>query len=103
MGGGIQRIARSIFDEFVEAFQTFNGHEIAKRYTAPYFAMHVDGTTSLFNTSEDIAAYFQRVADEYHSMGCRTCQYGDLEVIATGTERILASVTWDLNTEAVSQ
>jgi hypothetical protein len=88
--------ARFFFDEFVSAFSTFDGNEIARRYQAPYLALRVDGSTQRFSADADIAKYFQEVVDNYHRSGCRSCRYRDLEVQALGKRSALATVTWDL-------
>lgn len=92
----IRCAASSFFDEFVAAFRTFDGSEIACRYQAPYLALHANGTIDCFATHADIGNYFQDVVDGYYSNGCRSCRYGDLEVVALGTQSALATVTWDL-------
>ena len=92
----LTRAASSFFDEFVIAFTTFDGNEIARRYQSPYLALHADGSTDCFDAHADIATYFQNVVDNYRSKGCRSCRYRDLEVLALGKRSALATVTWDL-------
>jgi hypothetical protein len=95
-GAQIVRAAGSFFDEFIVAFSSFDGAEIARRYRSPYLALHADGSVHCFAVHADIARYFQAVVDDYHSKGCRSCRYRDLEVVALGTRSALATVTWDL-------
>jgi hypothetical protein len=90
------RQAKVFFDEFVEAFATFDGNEIARRYRVPYLAVQAEGTGRVFQTRAAIAEYFQRIVDGYQSGGCRSCRYGDLEVTAIGRDAALGTVTWDL-------
>jgi hypothetical protein len=92
----LAKTASSFFDEFVVAFSTFDGNEIARRYQAPYLALRADGSTQCFLVAADIATYFQEVVDNYHRSGCRSCRYRDLEVKELGKRSALASVTWDL-------
>lgn len=92
----LERAASSFFDEFVIAFGTFDGREIARRYQCPYLALHADGSIDCFVVHADIGAYFQKVVDTYRSNGCRSCRYRDLEVTALGKRSVLATVTWDL-------
>src|SRR5262245_50547429 len=92
----LERAARAFFDEFVVAFATFDGGEIARRYLAPYLALHADGKLECFHSAGEIAAYFQKIVDEYHRDGCRSCRYRDLELLPLGARSALATVTWDL-------
>ena len=94
-----QGAARTFFDEFVEAFRSFDGSTVAKRYLAPYLAFHSQGTAEVFSSGAEIASYFQRVLDAYHTKGCRSCRYDDLVVVPLGRECLLATVTWELLAE----
>jgi hypothetical protein len=88
--------AGSFFDEFVAAFRSFDGGEIARRYLSPYLALHADGSIDCFHSAAEIAAYFQKIVDDYHRSGCRSCRYRELEVVPLGARSALATVTWDL-------
>lgn len=89
-----QQIAR-FFDDFVAAFASFDGTRIAERYLSPYLAQHVDGG-EVFASHGETSVYFQKVLDDYHGRGCRSCRYGDLRVVALGSRNALASVSWEL-------
>lgn len=91
--------AAKFFDEFVFAFARFDGAVIAARYTAPYLAVHADGTTALYSSRAEIGEYFQTVVTAYHRQGCRSCRYKHLHVVALGERSSLATVTWELLTE----
>jgi hypothetical protein len=73
--------ARHFFDEFVEAFASFSGARIAERYNAPYLAFHAHGRSEVFSSRQEIADYFQRVVDDYHAKGVRSCSFKNLEVV----------------------
>lgn len=88
--------AGQFFDEFVEAFKTFDGSTIAERYVAPYLAMHMSGAAEVFGSSADIGAYFQGIVNGYHARGCRSCRYRELSVVPIGRESAIATVIWDL-------
>jgi len=92
----IEREVVAFFDEFVEAFATFDGGVIARRYLVPYLAMHADGSTDTFTSSDEIAGYFQRIVDDYAARGCRACCYRELEVVPIGLNAALGTVTWSL-------
>ena len=94
--------ARRFFDEFVEAFQSFNGNTIAERYLVPYLAFHTRGSAEVFLSSGDTAAYFQRIVNGYSAKGCRSCRYNELEVVPLGQECAVATVTWELLTADLS-
>lgn len=90
------RTARAFFDEFVEAFTSFSGEVVARRYAAPYMAMHADGTHAVYSSAQDTAHYFQHVVDGYNEQGARACRYKDLDVVSLGRSHLLATVTWEL-------
>ena len=98
----LQGIAQKFFDQFVEAFRSFDGNTIAERYLAPYLAFHTHGSAEVFLSSADTAAYFQRIVNEYHAKGCRSCRYDGLEVVPLGQECAVATVTWELLAEDLS-
>jgi hypothetical protein len=86
----------TFFDAFVEAFRTFDGAHIAERYQAPYLAAHVDAPADCFAEHTEIGLYFQRVVDDYHAQGCRSCRYHELEYFPMGKAAVVATVTWEL-------
>ena len=88
--------AQAFIDEFVQAFTSFSGKIIARRYASPYMAMHADGTSTLCSSAQDTALYFQRIIDKYYERGARTCSYKELDVVAIGRCHLLATVTWEL-------
>ena len=91
--------AKQFFDEFVAAFESFNGEKIAERYTCPYLAFHANGRSEVFLSSQDIGQYFQRIVDGYYEKGVRSCSFKNLEVIPVGSESAFATVTWELHAE----
>lgn len=90
-----QRQIRQFFDDFVAAFALFDGQRVAERYLSPYLAQHPHGG-EVFASSAETSAYFQKVLDDYHARGCRSCRYSDLEVVPMGSHCALASVSWEL-------
>ena len=91
-----QASVRAFFDDFVEAFRSFDGSIIAQRYLSPYLAFHGRGSAQVFNSHAETASYFQRVVDDYHEKGCRSCRYKDLQVASLGKECAIATLTWEL-------
>lgn len=92
----LQQAMTRFFDDFVEAFRHFDGALIARRYLAPYSALHAGGVIDLLATPDDIGRYFQRIVERYHADGCRACRYADMALVAVGTQSAFATVTWDL-------
>lgn len=88
--------AAAFFDDFVAAFLQFDGPLIARRYHAPYLAMHTAGRYDLLATTDEIGAYFQRVVDQYRGDGCTACRHRGLQVVTLGAHAMLATVSWDL-------
>lgn len=84
------------FDAFVAAFAQFDGSLVAKRYTTPYVSLDAQGVLRPFHTMAEIAGYFQSVLTAYHQQGCRSCRFGDLEVVSMGARSALATVSWEL-------
>lgn len=88
--------AVAFFDEFVEAFSTFDGLVVAQRYHQPFIALHSDETAETMQNHSETAEYFQKYLDSYHADGCRSCGFEELEVIQINQSSILATVTWKL-------
>lgn len=80
----------------MSAFKSFEGDEIARRYAAPYVALHGDGSLKCFETSALVSAYFQRVLDDYRQKGCCSCRFSNLDVAPLGQQCVLATVSWEL-------
>ncbi|OGB25708.1 MAG: hypothetical protein A3I66_04815 [Burkholderiales bacterium RIFCSPLOWO2_02_FULL_57_36] len=95
----LEGAASRFFDDFVEAFRSFDGITIAQRYLTPYLAFHTHGAADVFLSHADTADYFQRIVSAYHAKGCRSCRYNDLEIVPIGRECALATVTWELLSE----
>ncbi len=92
----LQHEVREFFDAFVAAFREFDGALVARRYATPFVSLDAQGGLRSFHTMAEIAGYFQSVLTAYHQQGCRSCRFGDLEVVAVGTRSALASVSWEL-------
>lgn len=87
---------RRFFDDFVEAFPSFRGEQIAERYLVPYMAIQADGSTQVHPSQEAISSYFQAVLNDYRDRRCIGCRYADLEVQEMGRGSVLGTVTWEL-------
>lgn len=89
-------VARAFFTAFDEAFPTFDGDVIARRYAEPYLACRADGSAEVFTDRAATGRYFAGLLADYRDMGVRTCTHRDLEVVDLGARHLLATVTWDL-------
>ncbi len=87
---------RQFFDEFVEAFPSFCGAQIADRYLTPYMAIQDDGAGRVLVDHDAVSEYFQGFLDRYRNRGCSACRYADLDVQSLGGHALLGTVTWEL-------
>ena len=88
-------LVRRFFDDFDEAFTTFDGHVIADRYATPYLSCRSDGSAESFADGEAIGRYFQGILDRHRRGGVRSCRHRDLDVGTLGLH-LLGTVTWEL-------
>src|SRR5262245_12423755 len=84
------------FDDFVEAFGTFDGARIATRYFVPGIALRGDGSIQSLESRAEVERFFQAAVDSYRRDGCRGIQWRDLDLVAMGDRSVLATVTGDL-------
>ena len=88
--------AAQFFDRFVAAFATFDPAGIADLFATPGVALRRDGSLVALTTREDVIRYYRAATEGYHRNGCRSCRWADLQVTASGSQSMLAAVTWDL-------
>lgn len=94
---------REFFEDFVEAFSSFDGDRVASKFSVPYLAKGLGNECKVFNSRSHLAEYFQSHLNTYHSQGCRQCCYSNLSVNWLGSECAVASTTWTLvDTSGVS-
>ena len=91
---------RRFFDQFVEAFKTFDGAIVAQQYCDEFIAVAADGSLQRLTTPAAIAEYFQGFLDAYCADGCAACQYQGLETTVIGQVCVLATVDWQLQDKA---
>ena len=61
----------AFFNKYMETFTTWDGDQIAKLYCAPCITMRGDGSIHCFQSRDEIARFFQGVADTYRREGTR--------------------------------
>jgi ketosteroid isomerase-like protein len=80
--------------EYDKAFTSFDGNQIAALYCIPTITMRGDGSIHSFQSRDEIARFFQGVADIYQAEGGKGGTMHDLEVVPIGERSALATVTW---------
>jgi len=86
----------TFFDDFVEAFTSFNGARVAARYLVPGVALRGDGSIHCLQSRAEIDRFFQAAVESYYRDGCRGIRFRDLEAVPMGSRSILGTVTWEL-------
>ena len=95
------------FDDFVTAFCSFSGVNIAALYVAPGVALRGDGSIQCLQSRADIERFFQTAVDAYRQDGCRGIRFKDLDVVPgirfkdldvvpLGGRSALGTVSWEL-------
>ena len=88
--------ARAFLEEYVRAFDSIDGTRIAALYHEPCVTMRGDGSIHCLLSREDLARFFQRVADTYHRDGYRSSRFSNLAVTPIGGRSTLVTVDWEL-------
>ena len=86
---------RTFLESYNEAFASIDGARIAALYHSPCVTLRGDGSVHCL-TSNDLAAFFQNVADTYHSEGYRDGRFRILQVVPIGGRSALVTVDWEL-------
>ncbi len=84
------------FDDFVRAFCTFDGTQIAARYYVPGIALRADGSIQVMQAQSEVERVFEAAVAGYHREGCRGIRFKDLDVVPMGERAVLGTVTWEL-------
>jgi len=87
---------RGFFQEYNNAFASIDGGRIAALYYMPTVTMRADGSIHCLQSREELARFFQNVADTYHREGYRDGRFKILEVISIGGRSALATLDWEL-------
>jgi predicted ester cyclase len=72
---------RGFCDAYNRAFASINGGRIAALYYVPTVTMRADGSIHCLQSREELARFFQNVADTHHREGYRDGRFQILEVI----------------------
>jgi hypothetical protein len=88
--------ARAFLERYMRAFDSIDGTRIAALYHAPCVTMRGDGSIHCLQSREELARFFQGVADTYHRDGYRSSRFANLEVTPIGERSALVTVDWEL-------
>ncbi len=88
--------ARAFLEEYARAFDSIDGSRIARLYHAPCVTIRGDGSIHCLQSREELARFFQGIADTYYRDGYRSSRFSNLEVTPIGARSALATVEWEL-------
>ena len=94
MAKALEAEISAFLKQYLETFATFDGDRIAALYCIPTVTMRGDGSIHSFQSREEIARFFQGVADTYQGEGATSGTMHDLDVVPIGERSALATVTW---------
>jgi ketosteroid isomerase-like protein len=86
---------RAFLESYNKAFASIDGARIAALYHSPCVTLRGDGSIHCLS-SNDLAAFFQNVADTYHREGYRDGRFKMLDVVPIGGRSALVTVDWEL-------
>jgi ketosteroid isomerase-like protein len=87
---------RGFFEEYNNAFSSIDGTRIAALYYLPTVTMRADGSVHCLQSRDELARFFQAVADTYHREGYRNGRFKNLQVTPIGGRSALATMDWEL-------
>jgi hypothetical protein len=85
---------KKIFDDYNRTFAERDGAAISMFYSVPSLSMRGDRSTHCFQSREELAAFFQEVADRYEREGASGARFLDLAVQPIGGRSVLATLEW---------
>ncbi len=87
---------RDFFKRYNETFLAIDGNRIAAFYCAPTLTMRGDGSIHCLQSREELARFFQNVADSYYRDGWRGGDFRNLQVTPIGARSALATMDWEM-------
>lgn len=87
---------RSFFEDYTKTFATFDGNRIAAFYWVPAITMRGDASIHCLESREEVARFFQGVADTYHKEGAQSGPLKNLQIVPIGERSALATMDWEL-------
>jgi hypothetical protein len=93
---GLTNEIRAFLEEYNKAFASIEGKRIAALYHMPTITMRGDGSIHCLQSRDELARFFQGVADTYYKDGYRGGRFKNLEVVPIGGRSALASLDWEM-------
>ena len=87
---------RNFFEQYNEAFTSIDGNRIAAFYYMPTVTMRGDGSIHCLQSRDELAKFFQGVADTYYKDGSRTGSLKNLQVLPIGGRSAFATMDWEM-------
>jgi hypothetical protein len=87
---------RGFFEKYTKAFETFDGNRIAALYHIPAVTMRGDASIHCLQSREEVARFFQGVADTYFKEGAHSGPFTNLQVVPIGERSALATMDWEM-------
>jgi hypothetical protein len=84
----------AFLNQYLETFLRWDRDQIAALYCVPTITMRGDGSIHCFQSRQELARFFQGVANTYQSEGVTAGTMHDPEVVLIGERSALATVTW---------
>jgi ketosteroid isomerase-like protein len=94
---GLTSDIEAFFEAYNEAFASFDGHRIAALYHLPTVTMRGDGSIHCLRSREELARFFQGVADTYRKDGYAGSRFEGLQVSPIGGRSALATLDWKMS------
>jgi hypothetical protein len=87
---------RALFEEYSEAFASFDGKQVAMLYYIPTITMRGDGSIHCLRSDKELAVFFQGVIDTYRRDGYIGSNIKNFEVLPIGDLSALATMDWEM-------
>jgi len=94
MATALEHEIQAFFNQYNEAFANVDGDRIASLYHAPTITVRGDGSIHCLRSHEELARFFQGVAETYRREDLRSSTMHDTEVVPIGQRSALTTMTW---------
>ena len=85
---------RAFLDKYLDAFDSIDGQRIAALFHIPAVTMRGDGSIHSLQSRQELASFFQGVADNYQKDGYAGGRFEELQVSPIGGRCALATLDW---------
>jgi hypothetical protein len=83
-----------LLNDYIKAFAMVDGVAIARCYHAPSITMRGDASVHVFQTRQELEAFFQAVAQKYYDDGGQNARFSGLELQPIGSKSVLVTLEW---------